>query len=173
MPADSPPLLPYGLPAPPAWLVDEVRRRAVLALNHVLSQEPAATQRLVGVQGRTLRVCWAPLRMTLSVTPAGMFELASDDVPIDLEIEVAQASPLVLVGQMLAGERPAVRIEGDVALAAEINWLIEHVRWDFEEDLARIIGDAAAGQLAGAARQVGARLRDWIGRPSAAKGPSA
>lgn len=130
-------------------------------------------QRLVGIQGRTLRASWDPFRMTLSVTPAGMFDLAPDEMSADLEIEVTQTSPLALAGQLFAGERPSVRIEGDIALAAEIKWLIEHVRWDIEEDMARIIGDAAAGQLAGAARQAGARLRDWIGRPSAAKGPSA
>jgi ubiquinone biosynthesis protein UbiJ len=37
-----------------------------------------------------------------------------------------------------------VRIEGDVQLAAEVNWLVDHVRWDMEEDLSRLMGDAPA-----------------------------
>jgi hypothetical protein len=46
-----------------------------------------------------------------------------------------------------------VRIAGDVQLAAEVQWLVDHVRWDLEEDLSRVIGDAPAhamGQSAGA-----------------------
>jgi ubiquinone biosynthesis protein UbiJ len=35
-----------------------------------------------------------------------------------------------------------------VQLAAEVNWLADHVRWDLEEDLARVIGDVPAHTLA-------------------------
>jgi ubiquinone biosynthesis protein UbiJ len=57
-----------------------------------------------------------------------------------------------------------VRIEGDVQLAAEINWLIDHVRWDAEEDLARLVGDAAAHTLAQAARKALESLRSFVAR---------
>ena len=33
------------------------------------------------------------------------------------------------------------------AAAAEINWLVDHVRWDIEEDLARLLGDERAHGL--------------------------
>ena len=41
-------------------------------------------------------------------------------------------------------------------LAAEVNWLVDHVRWDAEEDLSRIIGDAPAHSAMQALRQAGA-----------------
>ena len=60
------------------------------------------------------------------------------------------------------GDKPKVRIEGDVQLAAEINWLIDHVRWDAEEDLARLVGDAPAHTLAQAARKAMEALRSFV-----------
>jgi ubiquinone biosynthesis protein UbiJ len=44
----------------------------------------------------------------------------------------------------LRGDKPSIRIEGDVQFAAEINWLVDNVKWDVEEDLARLIGDVPA-----------------------------
>jgi ubiquinone biosynthesis protein UbiJ len=62
-----------------------------------------------------------------------------------------------------------------VALASELNWLAEHLRWDIEEDLARLIGDAPAHGLAQAARRLAAALRAWLparqGASGAAGGP--
>jgi ubiquinone biosynthesis protein UbiJ len=69
-----------------------------------------------------------------------------------------------------SGQKPPIHIEGDVQLAAEINWLIDHVRWDLEEDLSRVIGDARAHVVMGVARQVAQALRQWMARPGAAPG---
>jgi ubiquinone biosynthesis protein UbiJ len=42
--------------------------------------------------------------------------------------------------------------------------LIDHVRWDAEEDLARLVGDAAAHTLAQAARKALESLRSFVAR---------
>jgi len=57
-----------------------------------------------------------------------------------------------------------VRIEGDVQLAAEINWMADHLRWDVEEDLARVIGDVPAHTLARVGRSVADAARGVIGK---------
>src|SRR3989344_5179496 len=62
----------------------------------------------------------------------------------------------------LRGDKPAIRIEGDVQLAAEINWLVDHVRWDVEEDLARVIGDAPAHTVAQVASRAAQALRQFV-----------
>jgi ubiquinone biosynthesis protein UbiJ len=51
-----------------------------------------------------------------------------------------------------AGGRPPMEIRGDAELAAEVGWLAENLRWDIEDDLARIVGELPAHQLAKAAR---------------------
>jgi ubiquinone biosynthesis protein UbiJ len=61
------------------------------------------------------------------------------------------------------GDRPPVRIEGDVQLAADVNWLVDNVRWDLEDDLARVIGDAPAHNLAGIAGRMVDAVRKFAG----------
>lgn len=161
---------------PPPWLVHEVQHRAVLLLNHVLQQEPAAMERLERQHGRIVQVQWRHFFIALQVTPAGLFDTADEDLTPDLRLEVMQDSPLGLAQLALRGERPAVRIDGDVQFAGDIQWLSDNVRWDIEEDLARIIGDVPARTLSEAGRWLAQALRQFVGsRMAAAQGmePSA
>jgi ubiquinone biosynthesis protein UbiJ len=80
----------------------------------------------------------------------------------DLRLTVTEDSPISIASALARGDKPKVRIEGDVQLAAEVNWLIDHVRWDPEEDLARLIGDAPAHTLAQVARQALSALRSFV-----------
>ena len=152
-----------GGPQPPQWLVHEVQHRLVLFLNHVLMQEREAMDRLVRQRGRVAHVQWRAYSMALQVTPAGLFDLAPPSAVPDLRLEVSETSPLSLARTALRGDKPAIRIEGDVQLAAEINWLVDHVRWDVEEDLARVIGDAPAHAVGTVARRAAQALRGFVG----------
>ena len=145
---------------PPVWLVEEVQHRLVLFINHVLMQEPEAQARLARQKGRVVRLQWRDFSMQLAATPAGLCELAPAANP-DLLLTVTDSSPFDLARNALQGEKPGVRIEGDVQFAAEVNWLVDHVRWDAEEDLARLIGDAPAHTLANIGRAVAQGLRKF------------
>jgi ubiquinone biosynthesis protein UbiJ len=150
-------------PQPPQWLVHEVQQRVVLVLNHVLMQEGEAMDRLVRQKGRIARVQWRSYSMALVITPAGLLNLAPETSAPDLRLEVVETSPLALARVALRGDKPAIRIEGDVQLAAEINWLVDHVRWDLEEDLSRVIGDAPAHTITKVAKRVAQALRQFVG----------
>jgi ubiquinone biosynthesis protein UbiJ len=157
-------------PQPPQWLVHELQQRMVLFLNHVLMQEQEAMDRLVRQKGRIARVQWRAYSMALVITPAGLFNLAPEAAVPDLQLHITETSPFALA-------QTALRIEGDVQLAAEINWLVDHVRWDVEEDLARVIGDAPAHTVAQVARRAAQALRQFVGAraaptPSSAVAPS-
>lgn len=149
-------------PQPPQWMVHEVQQRLVLFINHVLMQEPEAMERLVRQRGRVARVQWRIYSMALQVTPAGLFNLASEDALPDLRIDVAETSPLALAQVALRGDKPSIRIEGDVQFAGEIQWLVDHVRWELEEDLARVMGDAPAHTVAQVARGAAQALRSFV-----------
>lgn len=152
---------------PPAWAVDEMQHRIVLLLNHILSQEPQATSRLARQKGRVVLMQWRSIALKMVATPAGLLDRAQAQATPDLTLAVTEVSPLALVQVALRGDKPAVRIEGDVQLAAEVNWLVDHVRWDMEEDLSRIIGDAPAHSLGQAARGMALALRQFLGATSA------
>lgn len=147
---------------PPAWAVEELHRRWVLLLNHVLMQEPQAQERLMRQQGRVVHIRWRNYTFQVKVTPAGLLDLADAQATADLQLEVTEQSPFVIAQNVMQGQKPAVRIEGDVQLAAEVNWMVDHLRWDVEEDLARLMGDAAAHALVQAATSLVAALRQFV-----------
>ncbi len=139
----------------------ELRQRVVLLLNHVLQQEPEAMARLSRRKGQVAGMEYAQLAIQLIATPAGLLDLAPEDAVPDLTIRVLDESPLALLQILLRGDKPRMEISGDVMLAAEVNWLVDHVRWDVEEDFSRIMGDVPAHSLMRVLRGAGDVLRKF------------
>jgi ubiquinone biosynthesis protein UbiJ len=158
---------------PPSWAVHEIQHRTVLFLNHVLQQEPEAQQRLLRQQGRVVRFQWRFVTMELVATPAGLLDLAPEGSVPELTLTVTGESPLALARATLNGDKPAVQIVGDVQLAAEVNWLVDHVRWDVEDDLARVIGDVPAHAIGNGVRRAVAALRGFAGGERATRAGAA
>ena len=160
--------LPTQLPTsftPPDWMVRELQQRVVLFLNHVLIQEPVAMERLKRQKNRAVQICWRDQVFQCTFTPAGLLEFITPDASSaapDLVLRVSEPSPVALAKTVLQGDKPAIRIEGDVQLAAEVNWLIDHVRWQPEEDLARLVGDAPAHTLVQTARRAVEALKAFV-----------
>ncbi len=150
-------------------------QRLTLLVNHLLSAEPVALERLLPHNGKRLRVefvDWpallpAPPVAMFQVTPAGLLEWcgqgdAAADAPAELQLGVAAANPALLMARLAAGERPDVVVQGDAQFAADVNWLADNLRWDLEADLARVVGPLPARQLAGLGAMLAAGLRRWV-----------
>ena len=160
-----------------------VMERATLWLNHVLASEPVATQRLRPHAGRTIRlrlVGWPallppPPPAAFRVTPAGLFEWcgeeAAEAVNAELTVSVDASNPALSLAQALTGERPKVDVSGDAAFAADLNWLADNLRWDYEDDLARVVGPAPARELARLASGAANGLRELVRAVGARAGP--
>lgn len=155
---------------PPAWMLEEIQRRQILLVNHVLMQEPQAQARLAGQAGRVVEARWRIFLMRSQITPAGLLDLAPLGGQPDLTLTLTEESPWQLAQVALRGDKPPVRVAGDVQLAADINWLVEHVRWDLEEDLSRLIGDAPAHAMGEAVRRMVKALRQFAGTASSEPG---
>ncbi|KNZ33532.1 MAG: hypothetical protein AD742_05995 [Methylibium sp. NZG] len=162
-------------------LTNEVMARAVLLVNHVLASEPAAVARLRAHVGRRLRLdvkgwpAWLPPlpALTFRITPAALVEWAAEqsdpspmaprsDEPVDLHISLDAANPAKVLMQALGGERPRVDVAGDAAFAADVNWLFEHLRWDVEDDLAKLVGPAPAHEVVRLGGLLASGLRDAV-----------
>ena len=138
-------------------LAPAVMARTTLVINHVLAAEPVATERLRAHVGRRVLLQpqgWPTLlptlpRLAFVVTPAGLldWEAQTDTAPADLAVRFDATNPALLMAKALAGEVPAVDIQGDAQLVADVNWLLQHLRWDIESDLARVLPPAAAHTL--------------------------
>jgi ubiquinone biosynthesis accessory factor UbiJ len=164
----TPPAFPsFPLPKPPDWLMHELQQRVVLLLNHVLQQEPVAVERLLRQKGQVAGIESTWIAMKLIVTPAGLLDLAPPEAKPDLTLKVLDTDPLGILKTLMSGDKPRMEISGDVMLAAEVNWLVDHVRWDVEEDLSRIVGDVPAHTIMRALRGLGDALKKFI-QPAAA-----
>jgi ubiquinone biosynthesis protein UbiJ len=134
------------------------------ALNHLLEAEPWARERLAPFAGEVLELRAPPL-------PALRFALAADGRLLPaadgrLETAAMQAAPALTItigpgalAAALQGDEQllhAVDVAGNARLAGEVMFLFRHLRWDAEEEAAKILGDVAAHRLAGIARDVAA-----------------
>jgi ubiquinone biosynthesis protein UbiJ len=158
------------LPQPPEWLISEGHNRIVLLLNHVLQQEPEAMQRIARQKGRVVKFAWQQYNLLLTATAVGLLAVASqqsaEDQKIDLLLEVIDTDVATLGKKLMQDDKPNVRIEGDVQLAAEVQWLAQNVKWDLEGDLARVVGNIPAHHIANTAKSVVAKLREWVAKKS-------
>lgn len=174
------------MPIPP-WLTNALVPRLTLLLNHVLSTEPAAMARLQPHAGRRLQLdCagppgWPSLpSLVLVVTPAGLLESVDSGSAADLHMVLNASQPLPLLLSAAQGQRPRIDVSGDAALASDVSWLFDHLRWDIEDDLAPWLGPVVARELvrwgtllAVGVREAAKRLSTLASQTGVGSGPAA
>lgn len=130
---------------------------ALSAVNHLLRQDAWASERLRAFTGKTLAVTIEPLAaLSLRIRADGLLERGAPDAAPDLSVTVAAAALPNLMNDkraLLSG----ARIEGDAAFANAVREVAGGLRWDAEDDLARLIGDVAAHRVA----TTGAAVANW------------
>lgn len=155
-------------------LAPALAERLTLLLNHVLASEAVATERLLPHRGATLQLVlerWPSLLppppvLSWRITPAGLLQwngaeglAPAADGAASLVVTLDAPNPALLLAKALGGEPPAVRIDGDAALAGDVNWLLQNLRWDVAADLERLFGPQVAGVLHPLGRTLGQGLR--------------
>ena len=149
-----------------AFVFPMIAFEALLArlLNHLLETETWARERLAPFAGETieLRLALAPT-LRVAVTPDGRLRPAAAEAAPSLVMTLGpQLLPALLRGE---DERMrAIEATGDSRLANELLFLFRHLRWDAEEDLARIVGDAAAHRVVSSAREFASWNRQAVTR---------
>ncbi len=139
------------------------------AINHVLQQQGWARERLIAHQGKSVRLGIDGSFPLAALVPNLMTEIDADGFLTPASVAGADVSLWLRpsLDAMFGGLRkgPAglsnhLRVEGDVLLAGLMGELAQHLRWDFEEDLSRVVGDAGAHRAVSSAQALGARLQD-------------
>jgi len=127
------------------------------AVNHLLARESWARERLTPYAGKTARLVCGPVTLILLVQPDGYLSAVDESQAQSFDVTVsvpADAVPAFVQGGQAAVMKH-VKIEGDAEFATVIAKLAEHLRWEPEEDLAKLIGDGPAWRVATVARTVG------------------
>jgi ubiquinone biosynthesis protein UbiJ len=129
-----------------------IKKIPAAVLNHLLAAEPWARERLAPFAGETIELGSPPFpAVRLTIAPGGLVAPAAADAEAALRVVLKPQAAAALA----RGEEHflrAIEVSGNARLADAVMALARHLRWDFEEDLSRLVGDVAAHRLAGTAR---------------------
>ncbi|OIP10037.1 MAG: hypothetical protein AUK49_05505 [Betaproteobacteria bacterium CG2_30_68_42] len=118
-----------------------------LALNHLLRAQAWARERLRPHAGSIIRMTMPPWRASWVVNPDGSVAEAAAGAA-DVEMVLSPWAPLLALRGSEALVKSA-RVNGSAELADALAFVLRELRWDYEEDLSRVVGDIPAHRIAG------------------------
>lgn len=130
-------------------------------INQALRLDPATLARLKELQGKVIRLRTTgdpTFEVVVFPEESGLRLVVQHDreadvtLTGDIPVILRFAARRVLPDVVAAGE---VQISGDIALGQRFQRILEQANIDWEEQVARVLGDVAAHQLGNAARDVG------------------
>ena len=142
---------------------------ALSALNHVLAQQGWARDRLRAHAGRTVRMVvvspLGPVSAGARIAGDGTLEVAGVDAPtVTLTLTPSIDALFGLLRDGPRGLTGALKVDGDVMVAAAVGEVAQHLRWDVEKNLSRMFGDRVAHRVGEAARDGARQADDLRGR---------
>ncbi len=129
----------------------------IYALNHLLAAEAWARDKLKPYPGQCVEFRASPLpALRLEILESGLLAGAATDAAPNLIVTIGSGALPALMQSEEALMRE-INIEGSADLASAVQYLFRHLRWDFEEDLSRVFGDAIAHRMV----EQGGRFAAW------------
>ncbi|MHB8667052.1 MAG: ubiquinone biosynthesis accessory factor UbiJ [Burkholderiales bacterium] len=132
----------------------------IFALNHLLGAEAWARDKLKPHAGQCVEFRSPPLpALRLAILDTGLVRGAAEDAVPSLIVSIGPSA----LPASLRGEDAMMReigIEGNADLAATVQYLFRHLRWDVAEDLSRVFGDVLAERMVTEGRRFAAWNRE-------------
>lgn len=117
------------------------------AINHVLSREPWAMERLAPFSGRKALISASPLTFWFSIASDGTLlacEATNDEPAVSLLLP-PEALTHALTGN-LSRVLSTTTISGSADFAEGLSFVFKNLRWDIEADLSDFIGEIPASR---------------------------
>ena len=132
---------------------------SVTALNHLLTQNNWALQRLARFAGKTARFDIAPFSFAYTILDDGLLRSADRYADADALCVIA---PSLLPRLLLKDEKAHTEIysEGNAELLTEIFFLSRNLRWDIADDLSGMTGDIAAERIVQTVQNAQQQIRE-------------
>ena len=119
---------------------------AISLLNRLLEKEGWGRQRLQSFCGQTALIEAGPIRLAMTVDDSGLLRKASPEEPPAVTISFDGEVPVKLLtdpASLLAN----ARLTGAANFAETLSFVFRNLRWDYEADLATVVGDIPAHRL--------------------------
>lgn len=128
-------------------------------LQHLIAQNSWANALLHPYDGQSVRINIGLISPTVVILEDGSLAMAGDTNTPEATVTI----PPSLLLRLLAKDESAknqIQITGDTHLATELAKVFAHMRWDYEDDLSKIVGDIPAYKIADFGRSAVGSIKD-------------
>ncbi len=128
-------------------------------IQHLLAQNAWAAPLLKPFASKSVQLNFVLLKTTLVILENGSLAIAGETNIPNATITIP---PSLLLRLMAKDEtaRMQIKIDGDTHLASALGKVLSHVRWDYEDDLSKVIGDVPANKVGTFARETASTIKD-------------
>lgn len=145
----------------------------IAPLNHVLSRNAWARERLRPHGGAIVEIHLDAFIVRLAIDHQGLFAADTRSTAPEVTITVPLSAVPRLAFDAQQNAMGAVRLAGNAELADTVAFVLRHLEWDIEADLAGLVGDIAAHRIVAglralapvprrAAESIADNLRDYL-----------
>jgi ubiquinone biosynthesis protein UbiJ len=124
-------------------------------LQHLIAQNSWACPLLQPHAGKCVAFKLGFFSRSLTILEDGSLAMAGDSHAADASVSLTPSLALRLLSGDEAAKRQVV-ISGDTHLAAELAKVLSAMRWDFEDDASKLVGDVAAHKIGQTLRGIAA-----------------
>lgn len=128
-------------------------------LQHLIAQNTWANEILQPFAGKAVQFNIAFVSTTLVILENGSLAVAGETFQPDAYVTLTPS----LIMRLLAKDESAkmqIEVEGDTHLASELAKVLTNMRWDYEEDLSKLVGDVPAYNIGQFTRHASQSLKD-------------
>jgi ubiquinone biosynthesis accessory factor UbiJ len=119
---------------------------ATRLLQHLIHQNDWARDILLPFSGQSVQFNVAVVHVNLSILENGSLAVAGESNAPNATINISPSVAMRLLAQDDNAKRE-VEIIGDTHLASELAKVFTNMRWDYADDLSRVIGDVPAQHI--------------------------
>lgn len=115
-------------------------------LQHLTNQNAWSRPHLKPFAGKTVCVDFVLAKANLIILEDGSLAIAGETASPEANIHL----PPSLALRIMSGDESAkllIKIDGDTHFATEFSKVLQHMRWDIEEDLSKVVGDIGAYKI--------------------------
>lgn len=128
-------------------------------LQHMIAQNAWASPLLQPFVGKSVQLNIALLKTSLVILENGSLAVAGETNVPDAVITI----PPSLLLRLIAKDESAklqIKIDGDTHLATELAKVLSHMRWDYEDDLSKLVGDVPANKIGEFSRHAATTVKE-------------
>jgi len=127
-------------------------------LQHITHQNNWSRKHLLAFAGKVVQFNIALIKTKLLILEDGSLGVAPNHAEVDASVYIPPSLALRLMAKDEAAKM-LIAIDGDTHLATELGKVFQHMRWDIEEDLSKVIGDIPANKIGSASKKTIAAVK--------------